>query len=610
MRWRSTFWLVATAFALLAYIWFAERHAPSTADRLASQRLLPEFRALEVDTVQVQITNTFILQVQRTNDGWEYLAPFSYPAQKLSVLTLLEYVQTLNRDFLVAEGAGTSSPGVTNKFGLDQPAAILTLVQSTHRAELKIGSRTISGEQVYAQLVGTPGVYALPAKLLDLLPSSSDDWRDRSMMRLMGLGFEWFSVSNASLGFTVGMDLTNGFVLRKPFLARANGAAVGKLIQEIYSIKVAQFVSDNPRIDLEAFGLLPPVLECRVGADTNTLAFVQFGASPTNDSNLVYARLSVNNNVVLLPRSILDQLRVSVRDLRDPRMFSFLPDAVDSFEVRGPENFVVRRESPGLWRIQPGAGTADAKLMRDIIGGIADLKVMEFTKDIVTDFSPYALDPPTYTWILRGTQTNMVGVASSNAVLAQLELGGMQDEKVFARRPDEASVYGIRLGDAQKLPDTAWKLRDRKIWAFSTNEVVKIKVEQGGQQVELLRSSEGKWTVAEGGPKRFMIKDTLSLEETVFRLSHLNADVWTARGLENRTAYGFKENGHRLTIEVRQDGKPRTYSVEFGARAPSRSTYGMTQLGDEWWFFEMPLNVYFFVLRDLSLFRNGEFKGP
>ena len=124
------------------------------------------------------------------------------------------------------------------------------------------------------------------------------------------------------------MDLTNGFVLRKPFQARANGAAVSKLIQEIYSIKVAQFVSDNPRVDLEPFGLLPPVLECRVGADTNTLALVQFGGSPTNDANLVYARLSVNNNLVLLPRTILDQLKVSVRDLRDPHMFSFAPEAV------------------------------------------------------------------------------------------------------------------------------------------------------------------------------------------------------------------------------------------------------------------------------------------
>jgi hypothetical protein len=82
MKWRSTFWLVGIAFGLLAYIWFAERHTPSTADRQASQRLLSEFRAIEVDTVQVQRTNSFILQVQRTNEGWEYLAPFSYPGPK------------------------------------------------------------------------------------------------------------------------------------------------------------------------------------------------------------------------------------------------------------------------------------------------------------------------------------------------------------------------------------------------------------------------------------------------------------------------------------------------------------------------------------------------
>ena len=104
MRWRSTFWLVGIAFGLLAYIWFAERHALSTADRQASQRLLPEFRVLEMDTVQVQRTNSFVLQVQRTNDGWEYLAPFSYPAQKLAVHSLLEYIQTENMGSVLKVG--------------------------------------------------------------------------------------------------------------------------------------------------------------------------------------------------------------------------------------------------------------------------------------------------------------------------------------------------------------------------------------------------------------------------------------------------------------------------------------------------------------------------
>lgn len=599
MRWRSTFWLVGIAVALLAYIWFGERHIASTDERQASQPLLAGIRASEVDTVLIQRTNAFLLQVQHTNDGWEYVAPFSYPAQKLSIQSLLEYMQTLNRDFLVAEGANAAAGGGVDRFGLEQPSAVVTLVQANLRAELKLGALTLSGQQVYAQLIGSPGVYALPAKLLEGLPTSADDWREPSLVRVSR--FEWLSVSNASLGFMVGYDPTNnGFVLRKPFQARADRTTVDKLLSELYSTPVARFVSDNPRVDLEPFGLQPPVLELRLGVATNTLGTVQFGISPTNDVNLVYARISPNNNIVLVSRALADSLKVSVRDLRDPRLFSFLPDSVDSMEVRGSENFVVRRESPELWRVQPGGGMADAKLMRDVLGHIAGLRVFEFTKDIVTDFSPYALAPPTYTWILRGNITNFFGVVS-NGVLAQLELGGRLDDKVYARRPDESSVYALRLGDAQRMPEASWKLRDRKIWSFSTNDVTRITVEQDDLRVQLLRSPEGKWTVGEGGPKRFIIKRTLSLEETVFRLSHLSASVWTARGIANREALGFKEKGHRLSIDVKQDGKSETYFVEFGGQAPSRYTYATTELDGEWWFFEMPLDVYFAVLRDLSL---------
>ncbi len=596
MKWRSTLCLVALAMGLFVFIWGYERHARSTDENDGSQALLPWLRIHQVDSILVQRTNALLLQVQRTNDGWHYVLPFSYPAQVSAVEAFLSLAETLNRDFLIAEEATRT----TNRFGLDSPQAQVTWVQAGQRAELRIGSRTLAGDQVYAQLVGMPGIYALPAKLLEMLPASLHEWRESSMIHWKGLAFNRLTVSNASRGFTLGFNPTNNScLLLNPFQARADMAQVSRLLVNVGSAQVSRFLSDNGRVDWEAFGLQPPALELSIGVDTNQILAVQFGSSPTNDPSMVYARLTAHNALVLMPHTILDSLQLSYVDLRDTRLLSsFQRESVESMEVRGSENFTVRRQAAGDWVITPGSVRADPSLVNDVLGWLQQMPIIEFSRDFVTDFVPYGLTPPAYSWVLRGASTNAAGVVT-NTVLAQLDLGGMMDQKVFARRPDESSVYGVRLGDADKLPDQAWKFRDRRVWSFKTNEVSLLTIEQDGRKMQIRRSPDGHWSVAAGSAG--MIKNELSVEETVYRLSQLRASVWTARGETNRSLLGFTDQSHRLTLEVTSEGKPASYALELGGKAPSLYNYAATRLEGEWWFFEFPFDLYFMVMRDLSI---------
>ena len=602
MKWRSTFWLVAVAAILFVFIWGFERHSSSTNQQQSAHPLLSGLSVRDIDSVQLLRTNAFIFQIQRTNGAWEYVAPFSYPAQAEAVKGLIAFAETLNRDFLVSETDGAGSAGGTHHFGLENPQAVITFLQGSQRAELRLGARTLSSDQVYAQLVGDPSIYALPVKILDALPTSPNDWRERTLLHWETLPFDRFSVSNAALWFTAVFDRTNQvWVLQRPFPARAETGKVWQLLMQLRAAQVTQFVTDNPRADLEFYGLQSPSLELSLGADTQDIATVQFGNSPTNDSSSVYARLVAHNNVVLVPRTVIDLLRVSHTELRETQLLSFLPSTVAVLEVRGSENFSVRREGKDQWVVQPGGAVADGELMTEILTSFHQLKVKEFSKDFVTDFSPYGLAAPAYQWSLRGTRTNSMGQLT-NSLLAQLDLGNRAEELIYVRRPEELSVYAIPLGDAQKLPDASWKLRDRHVWSFVTNDVVRVTVEQGGRKMQMSRSSEGRWTIAPGSIGN--IRNTFALEETIYRLGQLRASVWTARGETNRAAYGFSEQGgHRITVETMRNGKTDSYGVEFGGRAPSRYTYAATPIEGTSWFFEFPLELYFHVLRDLSLLK-------
>ncbi len=145
-------------------------------------------------------------------------------------------------------------------------------------------------------------------------------------------------IRSAGRGFTLDIDESRGsFVLSKPTIARADPTKVIALLQKLLSTQVSQFVSDNPRADLEQYGLQPPEAEVTflVGSNeqyTATFA-VQFGRSPTNDPAVVYARRLTTTNIVLVPKTSLEAVQISHSDVRDLHLTSFPPQLLDSIDV-------------------------------------------------------------------------------------------------------------------------------------------------------------------------------------------------------------------------------------------------------------------------------------
>jgi len=344
---------------------------------------------------------------------------------------------------------------------------------------------------------------------------------------------------------------------------------------------------------LEQYGLEPPEAELAFGLDTNDLVVVQFGRSPTNDLSRVYARRMSQSNIVQVSRSVLEAIQTSHTELRDRHLLSFSPGAVDTIEVVSTESFTVRRQTNGAWMVtEPQSAPVDIEAMREWLD---HLHRMEGTieKDVVTDFATlYSLAPPARQYILKTSFTNAVGEIT-NRVLAQLDIGARQEEKIFARsrRIDENAVYSISVADFDPLPAAAWQLRDRRVWSFTTNQISRVSIRHQGYTRQLSRTSSGEWNSA---------INPFAVEETMFRLGELRAAAWVARGEDNRALYGFTDDGFKLTIELKSNDKPQLLNLEFGGRAPTKYPYALATVDGQSWIFEFPLALSFQVLRDLS----------
>jgi hypothetical protein len=166
--------------------------------------------------------------------------------------------------------------------------------------------------------------------LLAILPRTANDWRDTALVNLTESNLDRIEVRTASRSFAIEVDPTNKVLyLSKPTRARASVPKVEALVRKVQAAQAVQFVTDDPRADLDAYGLRPAEAELVLGLGTNDLQVVQFGKSPTNDPTVVYARRMAQMNIVLAPRSVLEALQTSHAELRDRHLLSFSSTAVD-----------------------------------------------------------------------------------------------------------------------------------------------------------------------------------------------------------------------------------------------------------------------------------------
>ncbi len=574
---RSTWlWLVVAA-ALFAFIFFYQKHARKASP--GPTRVFPELKASAITNVQVRPATGLTIQVERTNGGWQLTEPRPYPAQKASIEGLLRALERLTPAAVITPSELSEQPNAEEEYGFANPQATITLQQPDYHALIRVGARTAPGDQVFLQAVGV--AYVVDAAILKHLPLSADDWRDTTLIDLKSLVFDHLMVTNGTRIVGLARATTNSlWRMVYPLSARADNVKLNNALESLQNLRVQRFVPDDPKPYLESLGLQPPELELAFGLGTNTAALLQFGASPTNDSRLVYARRLGQEAVVCVAADLLAPWREKVNDFRDPYLVA-LPAAPAVFEVRAEDSFSIERQTNGTWRVLPQDFPADAGLVNDFLSLLNSLRAIQFIDVVIEpDLPGYGLAPPTSRYILRSAPTNAPADAS-HAIMADLSFGTNRAGAAFARRADEGFVYGLATNDFHRLPAASWEMRERRIWNLSTNDIDRVIIRQAGKVRQMKRDGPHRWSLITQG-----IINDLAVEETVRSLGQLTASCWVARGELNRSRYGFSDKGLQITLELKNGEKA---SVEFGGEAPSGFPYAAVTLEGMLWIFEFPL---------------------
>jgi hypothetical protein len=595
MNTKSTWtWLVVAA-VLFASIFLLDRYRhPATA---AAQNVLPNLQPSAITSISVIPAGALEIRADRTNNLWLLSNPIAYPAQPAAIETLLAALQKLAPATRISAAELHEHRTAEADFGFASPQFKLVIEAGDQHWELLVGGKTAPGDQVFLRVVGVDGAFVTDADWLKLIPRSADDWRSTALVAAGENNFDSIVLTNGAKIIELHRDATNHlWRMIRPLQARADSDRITEALQQLQAAQVTQFVTDDAKADLAAFGLQPADLDLWLNRGTNFISALHAGKSPANDAAQIYARREGWGTVFTTAKDPLSLWRGTVNDFRDPHLLE-LTAPVTEIEIPGANGFTLQAQGTNGWKVAGEKFPADVETVQVFIKALAGLRVSEFVKVAVTapDLADYGFTTPAREIILRST------AGDSNAVIAQLAFA-VQTNGVFAHRADEDFIYAITPEDAKilfgdsSLFESGWQFRDRRVWNFSETNVAQITLRQNGQTRQLVHDSVNKWSFLTNSQG---IINPPALEETAHRLGAMTAAGWVARNVTDPDKFGLNTNNLELTVELKGGEK---LSVDFGTELPAAHTaLAAVTLDGERWAFVFPPVLYQFVLSYLTI---------
>ncbi|MGH7951173.1 MAG: DUF4340 domain-containing protein [Limisphaerales bacterium] len=586
------FWFVLAA-TLDAFIFFFQFyfHPPAA----GVKKILPGLRTQSITSVQIIPVGAPEIRADRTNDSWTLSKPIIYPAQSAAIEGLLGALQKLTPATRIS-ASELRKNHADSEFGFDPPQLSVVLESDDNRRELQIGNKTAPGDQVFVRVVGTDGAFVTDVGWLKLIPQAANDWRDTTLINVAANHFGAILLTNGGKGIVIELhqNPTNHlWRMTRPLQSRADSQRITDALQHLQAARVSQFVNDDPKADLSAYGLQPADLDLWLGHDTNFSAALHFGKSPTNDSTQIFAKRENWNAIVTTAADPLSPWRGSVNDFRDPHLLELIaPVAEIEMRGAGTNHFTLQRQGSNNWLVAGETFPVDAGSVQQFIKTLTDLRVAGFVKDVVTaaDLQNYGLATPARQIILRSA------AGDSNAVIAQLSFA-VQTNGIFVY--DRNFIYSITPEDFNRLPEAGLEFRERRIWNFDETNVAQITLRQNGKTRVMIHNGINRWSLAAGSQG---IINPPAIEEIAHRFGKLTAAGWVARNLAAPEKLGFNTNNLQITIELK-NGEKRT--VDFGAPISNQTALATVTLDGERWTFVFPLVLYQYVVTYLTIPANG-----
>ena len=205
----------------------------------------------KVDHVEIAADNK-TLELAKAGNDWKLIRPLQVPADTAAAEGLVGKVQSAQMKSIAAENP---SPADLKKYGLDKPAASVTLGLGSARASLLLGGKAADGA-VYAKDAAKPLVMTVDASLLEDLKKGTDDYRKRDLFAFRA--YDTTHIEFIRGGQSVAFDKTKAAKPEDEDKWRRIGASqdadrekMSILLAKLESLRATSFVDSTAKTGLD-----------------------------------------------------------------------------------------------------------------------------------------------------------------------------------------------------------------------------------------------------------------------------------------------------------------------------------------------------------------------
>lgn len=195
-----------------------------------------------------------VIRFSKSGGNWQIVAPVQTAADQSVVDGIVD--QIAGAEVMQTE---PGTPDRLKAYGLDPAQASLELqLANGQKHTLLVGTKSFTGDSVYAVVDGAQNVSLLPNLLSESTARTIDTLRDRAVLHIDSGQLASFSIKSAS-GDLAAAKANDNWKLTKPLDAPASQDAVTVLLQAVGGGTIVSIASETPD-NLGKYGLANPAI--------------------------------------------------------------------------------------------------------------------------------------------------------------------------------------------------------------------------------------------------------------------------------------------------------------------------------------------------------------
>ena len=380
----------------------------------------------------------------------------------------------------------------------------------------------------------------------------------------------------------------------QPLQLRADGAEVKDILSQFEFLRKVGTIkeSETANFSLGNYGLDKPQIivnlwmkesailkgtEVTTGAESKYT--INIGDRLAAGQNTVYINIEGSNDVIVVAAKLLEKIDKGIIDLRNKWAFEYDIDAVERIRIQSgsKEPIVCYRADQHWWVTQPVSDRGDTARIRDILSELKNLKIAkaDYVSDKEEDIARHGLDEPRLT----------ISIGSTEGDAQSLLLGHGLDDKIYAKRDDESSIFFVHDIVLSDLDLEGNDLRDKQLLRFDsigTYGIEKVELEYPDTTLTMIKTEQYDWMIT--SPTE-ILADRDTIRKFVEKIKDLQIQLYEDDSGKNFDKYGlgdssigvsvFRKIGEGETVKfmigdsdpdgglcyVRKDGEDAVYSV-------------------------------------------------